>query len=166
MELHIASHHREHRLPDWPAAAISGFLAGAVLMVLELLWMTASNAGPWAVPHRIAGIVMGPEVLQSSAFSLPVVVAALVTHYLLGIAFGMILAAIVAPFHLDSSTGIAILSGAVFGLVLYLFNFYGIERAFPWFADMRGWSTLAAHLAFGIVAAASYRKMARPQNRR
>jgi len=166
MELHIASHHWERRLPDWPAAATSGFLAGAVLMVLELLWTAASAAGPWATPHLIAGIVMGPEVLQSTTFSLPVVVAALVTHYLLGIAFGMILAAIVAPFHLDSSGGMAVLSGALFGLALYLFNFYGIERVFPWFADMRGWSTLAAHLLFGIVAAASYRKMSRPQGGR
>ncbi|MGB7478768.1 MAG: hypothetical protein WA924_00420 [Burkholderiaceae bacterium] len=163
MDLHIASHRWERRLPDWPAAATSGFLAGAVLMVLELLWMAASSAGPWATSHMIAGIVMGPEVLQSTAFSVPVVIAALVTHYILGIAFGMILAAIIAPFHLDSSAGMVLLSGAIFGLVLYLFNFYGMERAFPWFAAMRGWSTLVAHLIFGMVAAAIYWKMERPE---
>lgn len=162
MELHMDSHHWERRLPDWPVAAASGFVAGAVLMVLELLWASAvSNAGPWATPHMIAGIVMGPGVLQSAEFSLPVVIAALVTHYVLGIAFGMILAAIIAPFHLDSSAGMVLLSGAIFGLVLYLFDFYVMEQIFPWFASMRGWATVVAHLIFGMVAAAMYWKMER-----
>jgi hypothetical protein len=37
MELHLGSHHREARTPDWPVAAATGFVGGATLMVLELL---------------------------------------------------------------------------------------------------------------------------------
>lgn len=162
MELHLQSHHWAHRMPDWLGAAVSGFVAGAVLMVLELLWDTTVNGtSPWVTSHMVAAIVMGPSVLQSAGFSLSVVATALLTHYLLGIAFGIILAAIIAPFRLDSSMGLVLLSGAVFGLLLYLFNFYGMERGFYWFAELRGWPAIVAHLIFGMVAAAMYWKIER-----
>jgi hypothetical protein len=162
MELRMHSHHLEARAPDWLAAAVSGFAAGAVLMVLELLWSTMGmDVSPWATSHRIAAIVMGPDVLQSTDFSFSVVAVALATHYVLGIVFGMVLSAIIAPFHFDSSAGMGLLAGAVFGLAIYLLNFYGMVRFFPWFADMRGWATLAAHLIFGMVAAVMYWKLER-----
>lgn len=159
MELHMHSHRWAQRMPDWPAAAVAGFAAGAILMVLELFWSTLiADASPWVVSHKIAAIAMGPAALQSTdfSFSLGVVAAALVTHYVLGIVLGLVLAAVIAPFHLDSSLGMVLLTGAVFGLAIYLLNFYGMIRFFPWFADMRGWATLAAHLIFGMAAAAMY----------
>lgn len=162
MQLHMHSHHWEHRLPDWPAAAVSGFVAGAVLMVLELLWTTnVIGSSSWSTSHMIAAIVMGRDVLQSIDFNFTVVTVALVTHYVLGIVFGMILSAIIAPFHFDSSVGMVLLIGTVFGLGLYLFNFYGMVRLFPWFADMRGWATLVAHLIFGITTAGMYWQLER-----
>jgi hypothetical protein len=163
MEL-MHSHRWERRLPDWKVAAVSGFVAGAVLMVLELLWSTFAGSGnPWLATHMVAAILMGPDVLQSADFSLPVVIVALVTHYVLGIAFGLVLAGIIVPYRLDSSIGMILLTGAVFGLVLYLFNFYGMVRVFAWFAELRGLSTLVAHLIFGLVAAAMYWKLEQPQ---
>ena len=69
MQLHMHSHHWEHRLPDWHAAAVSGFVGGAVLMVLELLWTTnVIGSSPWSPAHQIAAIVMGRDVLQSIDF--------------------------------------------------------------------------------------------------
>lgn len=157
MELHMHSHRWEQRTPDWPAAAVAGFAAGAILMVLELLWsFLAMGTSPWEVSHRVAAIVMGPDALQSTDFNLAIVSTALVIHYVLGIVLGVALAAIIAPFHLDSSMGMLLLTGAVFGFVIYLLNFYGMIRFFPWFADMRGWATVAAHLIFGMAAAAMY----------
>jgi hypothetical protein len=105
---------------------------------------------------------MGPEAMQSTDFSVAVVAAALATHYVLGIIFGTVLAAIIAPFHFDSSAGMVLLTGAVFGLVLYLLNFYGMVRFFPWFTDMRGTAMLAAHLIFGMAAAFIYWTLERP----
>lgn len=163
MELRMHSHRLEHRRPDWVAAAASGFVGGAILMVLELLWSTMpAGANPWITSHRIAAIVLGSDTLQSSAFSVGVVGVALITHYVLGIAFGMILAAIIAPFHFDSSAGMALAIGAAFGLILYLFNFYGMASFFPWFADMRGWATLIGHLIFGMATALMYMNLERP----
>lgn len=158
----ISTHVREHRRVDWPAAAVAGFAAGAVLMVLDLLWSIATTGeGPWATSHRIAAIVTGSQAAASTQFSVGVVAIALLAHYALGIAFGLVLAAVSSPLRLDATIGIAIVTGAVFGLALYLVNFYGIVHFFPWFADMRGWTTLAAHLVFGIVAALLYWKLER-----
>jgi hypothetical protein len=162
MELHMHSHHLEARSPDWPAAAVAGFVAGAILMVLELLWsLMTPGASPWAMSHKIAAIVLGPGALQSSDFSVGVVAIALLTHYLLGIVFGLVLAAIIAPFHFDSSAGMLILVGAVFGALIYLFDFYGMARMFRWFSDMRSWETFVAHLVFGIAAALMYWQLER-----
>ncbi|HJV53323.1 MAG TPA: hypothetical protein VJ652_17790 [Noviherbaspirillum sp.] len=160
MELHMHSHRWNARAPDWAAAAASGFVAGAVLMVLELLWTTnLMGATPWTVSHKVAAILMGPQVAQSHDFSIAVVSVALVTHYVLGIVFGMILAAIMAPFRFDSSPSMAVAIGAIFGLLLYLLNFYGLARMFPWFMDLRGWPNLIGHLIFGMTAAFMYWKL-------
>lgn len=160
MELHMHSHRWDARAPDWKAAAAAGFVAGAILMVLELLWTTnLMGATPWTIPHKVAAILMGPQALQSYEFSASVVGVALFTHYVLGIVFGMILAAVMAPFHFDSSPSMAVAVGAIFGLFLYLLNFYGMARLFPWFMDMRGWPNLIAHLIFGMSAAFMYWKL-------
>jgi len=160
MELHMQSHHYVRRLPDWTAAAVSGLAAGALLLVLELFWSSmVSGVNPWVATRMIAAIVMGPEVLQTSLFSVGTVAAALLIHFVLGAVLGMILAAILAPFTLDSSLGLAMLAGAVFGVVVYVFNFYVMTRAFPWFVEVRGWHTFVGHLIFGVAAAACYWKL-------
>ncbi|MBA3598471.1 MAG: hypothetical protein H0W40_14005 [Methylibium sp.] len=162
MDLHLPSHHWEHRLPDWPAAAVSGFVAGAALMVLDLLWSAlVSGESPWRTSNLIAAIVLGQDTLASSAFSLGVVTAALVTHYALGVVFGLALAFILAGFHWDTSPSMTAVVGTLFGLVLYALNFHAMTQIFPWFAELRGWPTLAAHLLFGIVAALMYRQLKR-----
>ena len=161
MDLHLHSYQRQLQ-PDWPAAAVAGLAAGALLMVLELFWSTlVSGASPWAVSHMIAAIVTGPATLQSADFSVTVVAVALAAHYVLGVVFGLVLAAIIVPFGLDSSVGMVALAGAVFGAALYLLNFYGMTRFFPWFVDGRGVQTLVTHLIFGVTAALLYWKLNR-----
>jgi len=161
MDFHMHSY-RWQRQPDWPAAAVAGLAAGAVLMVLELFWLTwVAGGNPWAASHMIAAVVMGPDPLQSSGFSLSVVTVALAAHYVLGGVFGLLLAAIIVQFHLDSSVGMVSLAGALFGAALYLLNFYGMVRFFPWFVDWRGTATLVNHLIFGLTAALLYWKLNR-----
>ncbi|CAG2154765.1 hypothetical protein [Cupriavidus plantarum] len=160
MELHMHSHHYVRRLPDWSAAAVSGVAGGAFLIVLELFWASMlSGVNPWVPTRMIAAIVLGQDVMQNSLFSIGTVGAALVIHFVLGAVLGMVLGAIMAPFHLDSSPGMAVLAGAVFGVVVYLFNFYVMTSAFPWFVEARGWHTLIAHVLFGMVMAICYWKL-------
>lgn len=160
MQLHIYTHSWERYMPDWTVAAVSGFVAGAVLMVLELLWSTIIMDGNlWQTSHMIAALTLGSDALQSSDFNLTIVAAALATHYVLGIVLGLILAAIIVPFHLDSSISMVLLTGAVFGVAVYLFNFYGMVYFFSWFAEMRGLPALLAHIVFGMAAASMYWKL-------
>jgi hypothetical protein len=152
------------RQPDWAAAAASGFAAGAVLMVLDLLWSSIFNAhGPWRTAHMIAPLFIGTDTLKASGygFSVGVVSIALVVHYALGILFGLVMGAIMAQLHVDAKPGHALAAGATLGLVLYLVNFDLVAMFLPWLAQLRGGETLAAHVVFGIVAALLYWRLKR-----
>lgn len=81
---------------------------------------------------------------------------ALVLHFVLGAVMGMILGAVIAPFHFDSSVGMEAAIGVAFGIVAYLVNFYGMTVVFPWFASERGSGPLLANLLFGVATAITY----------
>jgi hypothetical protein len=164
MEHRLYLHRWERRAPDWLAAVVAGFAAGAVLMVLELAWTAlAGSDGPWRISQLVAALLLGPGTLQVSPyhFDVGVVVLALSTHYVLGVVFGMVLGFILAGFHYDTSLVAVPLIGAAFGAALYLFNFVALTQLFPWFAELRGWATFASHLVFGVSAALLYWQLAR-----
>jgi len=152
------------RTTDWAAAAVSGFAAGAVLMVLDLLWSAVfSPEGPWRTSHMIAPIFVGSQSLPTSGyqFSLEVVAIALAIHYALGTVFGLVIAALLAQLKLDSSPGIATVAGASMGFALYVINFDLLVVFFPWLVALRGVATIAAHVVFGVVAALLYCRLKR-----
>lgn len=101
---------------------------------------------------------MGAGVLASDGNDGAVVMAAAtLVHFSLSIAYGLALGALVACLR-----GRAVLAvGAAFGLALFLVNMYGFTAVFPWFAATRDPITLAAHVVFGVSAAAVYRAAAR-----
>jgi len=152
------------RATDWAAAAVSGFAAGAVLMVLDLVWSTIySPDGPWRTSHMIAPIFTGADSVLTSGyqFSVGVVAIALATHYALGTVFGLIMGALLVLLKLDSSPGMAAVAGASMGLALYLINFDLMVVFFPWLVALRGVATVAAHVVFGVVAALLYCRLKR-----
>ena len=96
------------RPTDWAAAAVSGFAAGGVLMVLDLLWSSLFNPeGPWLTSHMIAPIFIGTSPLAATGFgfSLAVVSVALLTHYCMGILFGLGIGAVMAQLRADATPG-------------------------------------------------------------
>jgi hypothetical protein len=131
-------------------------------MVLDLIWSALFNAhGPWRTSHMIAPIFLGADSMAADfRFSLGVVAIALAAHYTLGIVFGLVIAAIMAQLRLESP-GRSLATGAVLGTLLYLVNFHVMVGLFPWLVDLRGVDTLAAHLLFGMVAAALYERLKR-----
>lgn len=150
------------RRPDWPAAAVAGFAAGAILMVLDLLWsLVTTGSGPWATSHWIADAVRGTATADPTQFDAVAVAVALAAHYALGIASGLVVAAVSVPLRMDETAGKALVVGAVFGVAVYLINFHGFASMLPWFARMRGWTTFVAHLVFGVSAALLYWKLGR-----
>jgi hypothetical protein len=163
MDLHLSLADWRRHAPDWTAAAVAGFAAGAVLMVVELGWVAMFDAeGPWRSSHLVAAIALGAQTAFTSEFDPGVVSVALLTHYGLGIAFGLVLAAVVALVHGERSVGSIEGVGMAFGAVLYLVNFHFMTAWMPWFIEMRGWATFVAHLMFGFVAAVLYWRLRRP----
>lgn len=160
--LHVDAHRTVERRPDYTVGAIAGFGAGGILMLIELAYAAAMGLDPWRTPRLVAAMVLGDAVLQVGGYSLAVVAAALFVHYLLGAFFGLVLAALFAPFRLDSSVAMALVAGAAFGAVLYLFNFHVIASALLWFVELRGWITLLGHVVFGMAAALIYWWLERP----
>ncbi|RWA53147.1 hypothetical protein AU476_15125 [Cupriavidus sp. UYMSc13B] len=160
MELHMQSHRYTHRWPDWRAAVLAGVAAGILFLILELLATISLGQSAWEPVHMIAAIMLGPDTMtQTMTFDSGVLIAGLVVHFVLALIYGLVLATVMAPFHFDSSVGMASLVGAVFGLALYWVNFYGMTAFFPWFAEGRGWVSAFAHIVFGVVAADSYLKI-------
>jgi uncharacterized membrane protein YagU involved in acid resistance len=144
---------------NWKAAIIAGIVAGAIFMILEMILVPLVGGGsPWGPPRMIAAIGMGKEVLPPPGdFALMPVMVAMVIHFILSIIFAVILAFIIQRFSL----GLAILIGAIFGLLLYFINFYGFTAVFPWFAMARNAVSIFSHIVFGAAAAWIYKAMAK-----
>jgi hypothetical protein len=138
-------------------------MAGVVFLVLELVLATLIPGGsPWASPRMLASIILGRDVLHApAAFEAGIMVAALAMHFVLAIVFALILSLIMVRFSFDSSAGMASLAGAMFCLAMYLLNFYGMTRLFPWFAEARNWVSVVSHLVFGVVVADTYMRLER-----
>lgn len=154
----LQTHTLTHRKLDWRAGAWAGVIAGVAFLALEMLLVPLlMGQSPWGPPRMIAAIIMGRDVLPPPAtFDGGVLVAAMAVHFALSIVLGLILGKLIALFNLDSSWGLTFVVGAVFGLVVYVVNFYGMTAFFPWFAEARNWLSLTLHAVFGVIAAESY----------
>lgn len=142
---------------NFKAAVWAGVIAGVVFMILEMVMVPLFLGGsPWGPPRMMGAILLGPEVLPPPAtFDFGIFMAAIVVHFIISILFG-----IVAAFIFNKmSFGMALLVGAVLGLVLYFIGFYLMTEFWPWFAMARNWVTIFAHLVFGLVAAWAYFKI-------
>ncbi len=167
MQLHLLSPRWTAQRPDWLAAAVAGFGAGGVLMLLELFWSSVVQDGnPWPATRMVAAMAMGGAVLRESGFSLAVVATALALHYALGTVYGVALVAVVVACGLEPRAFMATLAGAAFGLLLYIVNFYGVAQAFPWFSALRGAATATTHVVFGMAVVVFYLALERPAWRR
>ena len=148
--------HGVHKQLDWKAGVWAGLIAGLVFLVLEMLmvWLFMGES-PWGPPRMIAAMVLGRDVLPPPAtFAAGVVMAAMLVHFVLAIIYGLVVGLLV---HRTRQLGMALLIGAVFGLAIYLVNFYLIAPAlFPWFEMARNWISIFNHILFGIVTAGAY----------
>ena len=136
------------------AAIVAGLIAGAVFMMLEMMMVPMFLGGsPWGPPRMIAAIAMGTDVLPPPAtFDLGILMVAIMVH----LALAIVLALVFALIAKGRPMGMAIMIGAVFGLVVYLVSFYGMTAVFPWFAEARNWVSAFAHVMFGVVLGWAY----------
>ena len=147
------------------AAAAAGIIAGVVATGAQLvLWWIFTDALPsifYRDARLTAAMLMGPDVLPPPAtFEWGVMLVATFIHFMLSIAYGLILAPLISRPGMVAS----MLAGAVFGLIIYATNMYGMTLIFPWFSVARDWITLATHIVFGISLAVPYKLLSRPHS--
>lgn len=134
---------------------IAGLVASLVFQVLEIILIPLAGGGsPWGPARMIAAMVMGRSVLPPPAtFDLVIVGVALVVDVVLAILYVAMLSWLIRRW----ATATALLGGAVFGVVLYLVNFYGFTHVFPWFEMGRNGVTLLTHIVFSMTAVLVYK---------
>lgn len=141
------------RVTRWIKGGWVGAIAGALFLSVEMFLMGACRGDMWEPVRLSASIVMGNRVAATSApLSFDIVFTGIFMHFVLSILYAVILGMIIRRL----SAGAAVLVGAGFGLVLYLFHFYGLAAWYPWVVNDRNWITVVSHLTFGIAAAWMY----------
>lgn len=154
----VAPHSHHFTVPgshiSGKALVLAGLAAGAVFLVLELLAMRfVLGAPPGVMIRMIAAITQGSAVLAPpDTADVSVTLAAVILHFVMSLAYAFVFAFLAKGRSIGAATAI----GVVYGLVLYAVNFYGFSQLFPWFAQARGWSSMATHLVFGAVLGAMY----------
>jgi hypothetical protein len=128
--------------------AVAGVVAGIVFAAFEML-ASAFMMGPEAffMPLRMIGaIALGPEALEPGYSLLTAGVAGVVVHMILAVIYGLIFGAIATMLQ---GPGAFIGLGSLFGLALWLVNFYVIApTTFPWFLDANPVVQFIAHTFF------------------
>jgi hypothetical protein len=147
---------------DGRAAIWAGVAAGVSSALAQvLLWLAFTDTFPHALfrdARLTAAILLGQGVLPPPAtFDAVIMLISALIHFALSIVYGLALAWVLAR----TAAGASLLIGALFGLALYAVNLYGFTTLFPWFAQVRDWITIIAHLVFGITAAGIYRWLER-----
>lgn len=140
------------------AAVSAGVIAGLGFMMIEMAMLIMIGQSPWGPPRMMAAIILGGDVLQPPAtFDMGIMAAAMAVHLPLSILYGLIFAAFVSRLSLWP----ALIAGAVYGMLIYAVNFYGMTSLFPWFAEARGIDSIIGHAMFGVILAAAYRWLSR-----
>jgi len=148
-----------HQIMDWRAAVIAGLLAGALALMLRvLLWVLVTGGSFWAPFYQSAAILLGPESLAPvDAPQMSVVAAGVLMHMALSLVYALLLAFIIHRWGLV----VGIVGGALFGLAIYIINYYTFTYLFPWFFPLRSWLVLATHIFFGATAGGIYEALER-----
>ena len=139
---------------DWKAAVLAGLIAGAVfLVVLLIAYPLATGGTPWTIFRFIGAMVLGEAVLPPpTSFDAGIVITAVIVHFTLAVLYTLVLAFIVHRWRLL----VSVIGGALFGLALYLINFFTFTFFFAWFYPARAWPFSLVHILFGAVAGGIY----------
>ena len=98
-------------------------------------------------------MVLGEAVLPPpTSFDAGIVITAVIVHFTLAVLYTLVLAFIVHRWRLL----VSVIGGALFGLALYLINFFTFTFFFAWFYPARAWPFSLVHILFGALAGGIY----------
>jgi hypothetical protein len=147
---------------DWRATVESGLIGGLLFLATGAVVLPILGLGtPLTLVKMIVPMIMGEDHVTRSLDASGFVIA-LTLHFGLAVAYAVALVALVNRL----APAPAVLVGAVFGLALYLVNFYIGTELFPWFIAARGVALATIHVVFGLGAAGAYELLERSHERR
>jgi len=128
---------------------IAGLCGGIAMAAAMAALSIAVGQGPWQLPKRVAGVVLGPGAKDGGA---GVVAFGLAIHLVLSAGFGALFAVIV-----DRLTHEFWMTGVAFALTLWLLNYWGAQIT-PGGRELTeqktSWLSPLAHIVYGGVMAA------------
>lgn len=137
--------------------ALLGMAAGVAFALFETLAAWGMGDGFWMPLRMIGAIVLGEEALEASYSLTGAAVTGAVVHMALSALFGAGLGLVVGLVHgLRTSRGVLVVAASLYGLALWLVNFYVIAPvAFEWFQDADPVVQFVAHtFVFGTLLGA------------
>lgn len=139
---------------DWSAALWAGIIAGVIFFLLNIFFVPFILGGNmWIIIRLFASIFLGEGILAPPAtFNLVALLVSIFSTLVLSIGFTVLIAFILHRWGL--LTGI--IGGSLFGLAIYLVNFYSLSYFYPWFFAMSSWPFVITHILFGGIAGGVY----------
>jgi Ni/Fe-hydrogenase b-type cytochrome subunit len=144
------------RRADGLAAVLAGIAGGLTFAFVQALATVSQGGALWPPQDAIGALLLGRDFV-TTADTVPGFVLALVGlvgHGILSIVFGVLIAILVHRM----GTGSSLVMGALAGLALFGLNVAGVAATVVGVGTP--WALLPAHLAFGLVAAATYKATA------
>jgi hypothetical protein len=130
--------------------ALLGLVAGVVFAVFEMLAAWGMGDGFWMPLRMIGAIVLGEDALEPSYSLAGAALTGAVLHMALSALYGAVFGALAAfALGLQSSRAALVAATSLYGLTLWLVNFYVIAPvAFEWFQDANAFVQFIAHVFF------------------
>lgn len=138
-------------------AAVFGGLAGGVAFALVQAALTTAQGGSFWPPQEAVGSILLGRDFITTAETVPSFVLAmvgLVAHGILSVVFGILIAIAIHSMGFVAALGVGLAAG------LLLFGINAVAVAATVVGVGTPWSLLPAHLAFGLVAAWTYKVVA------
>lgn len=120
--------------------ALGGLVAGIVFAMFEMIMaaLLDGTSAFWNPLRMIGAIVLGKEALAPSYGLATAAITGLIVHMVLSMLFGLVfgLTLTVLP-SLTRSAGVLLFTASLYGLLLWLVNFYVIApvAGWDWFPD-------------------------------
>lgn len=128
---------------------IAGLCGGAAMAAAMAALSVAVGQGPWQLPKRLAGVVLGPRAKDGRS---GVIAFGLAIHAVLSAGFGALFALVV-----DRLTHEFWMTSLAYALTLWTINYWGSQMT-PGGREMTemktSWLSPLAHLVYGGVMAA------------
>lgn len=143
--------HERSRIKDWVVAGILlGMVAGIIFLGFEMVVAALMGQGFFMPLRMIGAIILGSGALEPASSLATAAIVGLLVHIALSALFGTVFAAVAAGVSAVRENRFALAGSAtVYGLVLWIVNFYVIAPPlFPWFGMANEVVQFFAHAFF------------------